>query len=132
MPGVSRPRWFVVKFLLVGVASSLIAGGLSLMIAWWANPVDIFQPEPIRSVELRHLGRRSVGYALFAFALGVTLGLVFRKTLPAMAVTLAGFVAVRFVVTYWVRAHFEAPIHGNEALNSGSGNTKPCDPSQSC
>ena len=33
------------------------------------------------------------GYALFAFALGATTGLLFRRTLPAMAVTLAGFVA---------------------------------------
>lgn len=36
-----RSRWVVVKFGLVGLASSLLAGGLSLMGAWWADPISI-------------------------------------------------------------------------------------------
>jgi hypothetical protein len=52
-----------------------------------------------------------VGYAAFAFVLGVTAGLVLRRTLPAMATTLAGFTAVRMAIQYGVRPHLLAPMH---------------------
>ena len=39
--GVTRARWLMVKLALVGLASSVLAGGLSLMVAWWANPINI-------------------------------------------------------------------------------------------
>jgi hypothetical protein len=42
-------------------------------------------------------------YALFAFVLGATAGVLFRRTFPAMAVTLAGFIAARLLVTYELR-----------------------------
>ena len=39
--GVTRARWLTVKLALVGLGSSVLAGGLSLMVAWWANPINI-------------------------------------------------------------------------------------------
>lgn len=118
---VSRLRWLGVKFILVGVASSLLAGCLSLIVAWWANPVDIFNQNRFTPSNFGMLGIVPFGYGLFAFALGATAGLVFRRTLPAMASTLAGFIAVRIVVSSWVRAHFESPLQRTAAVGSGSG-----------
>ena len=51
-----------------------------------------------------------LGYAAFAFALGVCAGLVLRRTVPAMAATLAVFVGVRLAVTNWVRPYLLAPL----------------------
>src|SRR5262249_22091785 len=45
-------------------------------------------------------------YALFAVALGTAAGASIRKTLPAMAVTLAGFAAVRGVVEIFLRVRY--------------------------
>ena len=39
-----------------------------------------------------------LGYAAFAFALGVTVGMLIRRTVPAMAITLAVFVAVQIAM----------------------------------
>jgi len=50
-------------------------------------------------------------YAAFAFALGLTAGVLVRRTLPAMAVTVAAFAAVRLAITYWVRPHLITPVH---------------------
>jgi hypothetical protein len=50
-----------------------------------------------------------IGYALFAFALGVTAGLVTRRMLPAMALTLAGLLTIRIMVTAWIRPLVVAP-----------------------
>ena len=44
-----------------------------------------------------------IGYAAFAFALGVTAGALIRRTVPAMAVTLAIFAALQVAMPLWVR-----------------------------
>ena len=59
------------------------------------------------------------GYALFAFALAATTGLLFRRTLPAMATTIVAYVGARLAATYWVRPHFEAPLRLALSLNKG-------------
>jgi hypothetical protein len=118
---VSRTRWLVVKFALVGAAASVIAGGLSLMAAWWANPIDIANADRFSPNNFGMLGIVPFGYALFAFALGASAGLLLRRTLPAMATTLAGYVGARYVVTYLVRPHFEAPLRLTQSLTESQG-----------
>ena len=46
-------------------------------------------------------GAAPVAYALYAFALGVMAGAVARKTLPAMGITLAGYLAIRIPLADW-------------------------------
>ncbi|MGH9092437.1 MAG: ABC transporter permease, partial [Acidimicrobiales bacterium] len=108
--GVTRARWLTVKLALVGLVSSVLAGGLGLMVAWWANPINVVSQNRFSPSLFGIFGIVPFGYALFAFALGVTTGLLFRRTLPAMATTLAAFVGVRFAVTFWIRPHFESPL----------------------
>ena len=50
-----------------------------------------------------------VGYAVFALLLGTLVGLVLRRSLPAMAVTLAIYVFVQIAVPLWVRPHLVPP-----------------------
>jgi hypothetical protein len=50
-----------------------------------------------------------VGYAIFAMALGICAGTLLRRALPALAVTLAGFAALR-VLTTWLRPHYMTPV----------------------
>jgi ABC-2 family transporter len=114
---VSRTRWLLVKLGLVGLASFLVAGLLSLMVNWWSSPLDSASPDRFGAGNFAVHGFVAGGYALFAFALGVTAGLILRRTLPAMAVTLAGFIAARFVVTDWVRAHYMSPVTLTQKLS---------------
>jgi hypothetical protein len=50
-------------------------------------------------------GIAPVGYALFAFVLGVAVGIVLRRTVVAMAVTLVAFAAVMVAVPFLVRPY---------------------------
>ena len=52
-----------------------------------------------------------IGYAFFAFAVGALAGAVLRRTLPAMAATLAVVVVTRIAVAQWVRPHLLSPVH---------------------
>jgi len=61
-----------------------------------------------------------VGYAALAFAVGVTAGVLLRRTVPAMAATLAAFAAVQVAWPIWIRQHLIAPVHTVVALNPAS------------
>jgi hypothetical protein len=57
------------------------------------------------------------GYAAFGFVLGVTVGALIRRTLPAMAVTLAVFVTVQLIMPNVVRPHLLPPVTATTAVN---------------
>jgi ABC-type transport system involved in multi-copper enzyme maturation permease subunit len=51
-----------------------------------------------------------LGYVAFAFALGLALSVLTRRTLVAMGASLATFLVTRFVVASFLRPHYEAPL----------------------
>ena len=106
---VTRSRWFLVKAAVVGAASVITAGLLSLMVTWWAAPYDRLVDSRYAVFDQRDIV--PIAYALFAFALGVTVGTIIRRTLPAMAVTVAAFTAIRIGFGAWIRPRIFAPLH---------------------
>jgi len=61
-----------------------------------------------------------IGYTLFAFALGAAAGALTRRTVPAMAITVGGFLAARITVQM-LRGHLFAPLRAVHALVSPAG-----------
>jgi hypothetical protein len=115
---VTRTRWLAVKLGVIGLASMAAAGLLSLMLTWWASPLDRARLNQFGTFDQRDIV--PIGYAAFAFALGVAAGARIRRTLPAMATTLVAFLAARLAMTYWIRPHLIAPAHQDFAINSAS------------
>jgi hypothetical protein len=99
-----------------------VSGLLSLMVTWWSSPIRTVHMDPLNPADFHSAGLVPVGYAAFAFALGVTAGLFIRRTLPAMAVTLAIFAAVIIVFPFWVRPHLVPPAQITVPLSSTSIN----------
>jgi hypothetical protein len=129
---ISRTRWLGVKLGLAALASMATAGLLSLMVTWWSGPLD--QLDQFNNYRLSPLtfGARDltpIGYTAFALALGVTIGLLVRRAVPAIAVTLAVFAAVQVAVPILVRPHLIPPVRTVSALStsnvSGWGNNWP-------
>lgn len=136
---VTRARWTITKLGLVGLAAMATAGLLSLIVGWWASPVDqALSYSTQQSLLIPRLsplmfaarGVAPLGYAAFAFALGVTLGVLLRQTLAAMAITLVLFAAVQVLMPAFVRPniippeHLTAPLHLSTAgitIQSGQG-----------
>lgn len=106
---VSRSRWLLTRLALSGLVVVLIAGLLSLTVTWWYRSIDLAGTNRYDVFDARDIA--PIGYAVFAFALGAFLGAVIRRTVPAMAATLAGFIAVRVAVIEWVRPHLLNPLH---------------------
>jgi ABC-2 family transporter protein len=107
---VSRTRWLATKLAIVGLASMAAAGLFSLMVTWSASLIDKVNMNWLQPSVFSERGVAPIGYAAFAFVLGVTAGVLIRRTVPAMAVTLAVFTAVQFAMRV-LRGHLIAPLH---------------------
>jgi hypothetical protein len=111
---VTRRRWLAVKLGVVGLASVAVCGLLSLMVTWWFSPIDAVKQQIFSDFDVR--GFTPLGYAVFAFTLGVTAGTLIRRTVPAMATTLVAFVTTRLAVVTWIRPHLLPAKHTVQAI----------------
>ncbi len=120
---VTRQRWLAVKLGLTGLASMAVAGLASLILTWWFSPIDRVQMNRLTPAVFGVRGITPIGYAAFGFALGVIAGVLIRRTIPAMAATIAAFTATRLAFAYWVTPHLIAPLRVVSALavRAGSG-----------
>jgi hypothetical protein len=120
---VTRTRWLAVKLGLVGLAAVTAAGLGTLAVNWWASPIDKTAAHDFPRMAPLLFDARGIvpiGYAGFAFALGVTVGMLVRRTVPAMAMTLAVFVAVQIAMPLLVRPHLIAPKHSTIEITGSS------------
>jgi len=112
---ITRTRWLAVKLALIGAAAMAVTEAFSLIQAWWAAPIgkavglgggsSIFSETRFGVFVFPTHGITPLGYAAFAFALGVTAGLLIRRPIPAMAITLAIFAAAQLITPLWIRPH---------------------------
>lgn len=117
---VSRRWWLTVKLGLIGLAAMAVGGVLSGMVGRWARPLDAIGQDRFDPTNFGYHGIVTIGYAVFAFALGATTGTLLRRTVPAMAVTLVGFVVARIAVMYWVRPYFATPLQATLPLSDAA------------
>jgi hypothetical protein len=127
---VTRTRWLAVKLAVGGLTAMAITEALSLMQTWWAAPISqaVTDGSGIGVAQSRFSqlnfpthGITPLGYAAFAFALGVTAGALIRRTIPAMAVTLAIFTALQVATPLWIRPNLAPPDHTVIPVSQASG-----------
>jgi len=116
--GITRLRWTLVKFGLIGAGVAVLAVGYSALLTWWVGPIARVTEGRLGAVFFDEQALVPVAYTLFALALGVFAGTVWRKTLAAMAVTLVGFLGLRLIVLFLVRPRFFEPLTRKFALTS--------------
>ena len=115
---VTRDRWLAVKLTVLGAASMAFAGVLSLIVTWSSHRMDGAVATRLSPVLFGARGVAPIGYAAFAFVLGVAAGILLRRTVPAMAVTLAGYAGAVGAMTLWVRGHLIPPLHRTMPLSA--------------
>src|ERR1700733_9714998 len=98
---ITRSRWLAIKVAMIGLASVVATGLLTVMLTAWSSPSTNLGR--FGTAMFAERGVAPLGYAAFAFAAGVTSGVLIRRTLPAMATTLVAFLAARIIVQNWLR-----------------------------
>jgi ABC-type transport system involved in multi-copper enzyme maturation permease subunit len=123
---VTRTRWLAVKLTVIGLVSAAVTGLFSLLLTWSLSRYDEVIGERFAALSFGSRNIVPIGYALFAFVLGTVVGMVVRRTLPAMAITLIVFAALQLLIPTVVRQNLMPPITETVAvdtavLNSGVG-----------
>jgi hypothetical protein len=116
---ITRSRWLATKLGVTGVGAAVVGlGGLAL--TWWCAPIDdavahgYSDPGSLSVPRLwpQLFGSRGVvplGMTVLALVIGVTVGLLIRRAVAAMAVTLVAVVAVQLLLPTLVQPHLLAP-----------------------
>jgi hypothetical protein len=105
---VTRRRWIATRLCMVTVVAVTLTVLLSVAVTWWQSPVDRLNQALFDRFDQRDLV--PAAYAAFAVTLGTLVGALVRRTLAAMAATLAGFAVVRYVDQQFVRPNLIAPM----------------------
>ena len=117
---VTRTRWLAVKLGVVTLAGVALTGALSILLTWAASPYDKlvggrFDPLifPTRNIA-------PLGYAIFAVVAGITIGLLTRRTVAAMAITLAAFATLQILLPATIRPHLQPAVTETVAFDTTS------------
>ncbi|SHN13081.1 ABC transporter permease subunit [Cryptosporangium aurantiacum] len=115
---ITRVRWLAVKLTLLALASMAVTGLYSLLLTWSASRYDQLIGERFGALTFASRNIVPVGYAVFAFVLGTVVGLLVRRTLPAMALTLVLFAVIQVVMPTALRQHLMTPVTSTVKLDA--------------
>jgi hypothetical protein len=113
--GFGRWRWALAKLVLLGVAITAAAGAFSLLFSWYYQPfftqtlsgnVQI----PLGSTVFDLRGVAFAAWTLAAFAIGALAGMLIRRVVPALAVTLAVYAGLAVAAGGYLRQHYLTPL----------------------
>jgi hypothetical protein len=107
---VTRTRWLTAEAGWLLLAAAACGGVLAALTTWWSGPTNAITAGAFDPGQFDTQGIVPIGYAVFAMALGIAAGTVARRTLPAIAVTLGGFIALRLVISDLLRPHYIAAV----------------------
>jgi hypothetical protein len=106
---ITRGRWLLGKLGLPVAAAVLAAGTLILLFTWWRAP-NVHINGHLDTGNYDTTGTVVIGYTLFALALALALGAIWRRAAASLTVAFIGYFAVRILVDYALRDHLVAPL----------------------
>jgi len=121
--GAGRTRWAVSTLVLPAVLLTTVTGAFTVLFYWYFRPfLAIGQVSEMLPLAFALLGVAFAAWTLFAFALAAFTGTLFRRTVPAMAVTLVVYIALAIGAATVIRPHYMTPVTErgwNESPSSG-------------
>jgi hypothetical protein len=101
-----HPDALAVKAGWLLLAAAACGGAIAALTTWWSGPNNAQWAGAFDPGQFDTQGIVPIGYAVFAMALGIAAGTIARRTLPAIAVALGGFIALCLVISNFVRQHY--------------------------
>jgi hypothetical protein len=121
--GAGRTRWALSTLVLPALLLTAVTGAFTALFSWYFRPflaggqVSEFLP-----LAFALLGVAFAAWTLFAYALAAFTGTLFRRTIPAMAVTLIVYIVLAIAAATAIRPHYATPVATKGwSLGAGSG-----------
>ncbi|MDT4912530.1 MAG: hypothetical protein QOC66_1658 [Pseudonocardiales bacterium] len=118
--GTDRTRWIVAKLLMVGGTLLVVASAFTLVFAWWFDPWIPLVGRMASGQAYEVEGTVFVARTLFGFALGAFLGVIIKRTVPAIAATLGVWFAVVFLSVVYLRPMIQEPLVAAEGMGTST------------
>ena len=106
---VTRGSWTLMRIGLPLVFGLGITGLIAGVTSWWMQPANQVQG-PLRPGSFDVQGLLPPAYMLLAFAITVAGGVIWRRTVPAVALGIVVAAGIHLAVQSWLRPNFIAPI----------------------
>jgi len=109
--GAGRTRWSVSTLVLPAVLLTAVTGAFTALFYWYFRPfLADGQVSDMLPLAFALLGVAFAAWTLFAFAVTAFTGTLFRRTVPAMAVTLVVYIALAIGTATVIRQHYLTPV----------------------
>ena len=123
--GVTRRRWALTNLGWALLVAAAWGGALAALFTWWRGPNNALH-SPVTFIYFDVQGVAPIAYTMFAMALGIAAGALFRRVVPAITTTLVVFVAVRIATALYFRPLFAvtknvSPLAGPPPLSYSLG-----------
>jgi len=105
---IRRSRWLAGKLSFAVVGTLLACGVLIVLVTWWRTPFVHLEGRMDNSTYDAE-GTVALGYGLFALAVALAVGAVWRRTAVALVVSFVGYFVARLFVDGWLRRTFLTP-----------------------
>jgi hypothetical protein len=117
--GVTRRRWALTNIAWALIAAAVWGGALAALFTWWRGP-DNALDGPVKFIYFDVQGVAPIAYAVFAMALGIAAGALFRRVVPAIATTIVVFIAARIATALYFRPLFAVSKYVPPRANGGT------------
>jgi hypothetical protein len=118
--GAGRTRWAVSTLALPALLLVTATGAFTAIFYWYLRPfIEDQQVSEMLPLAFPLLGVAFAAWTLLAYSLSAFLGTVFRRTLPAIAVTLVVYIALAIGTATAIRPHYAAPVT-EQGWNNGA------------
>jgi ABC-type transport system involved in multi-copper enzyme maturation permease subunit len=116
---VSRGHWLATKLGIFLLGATAVAAVLTQLMTWWFAPIERVQEDfgRLNPDVFDFRGIVPIAYTVFAFALGAAAGAIFKRTVPAMVVTLVAYLPIKIGVQV-LRGHYLAPLNVTYAFGT--------------
>ncbi len=109
--GAGRTRWALSTLVLPAVVLVAATGAFTAIFYWYFWPfLADNQVSEMLPLAFALLGVAFTAWTLLAYSLAAFLGTLFRRTLPAMAVTLVGYIVLAMATALAIRPHYATPV----------------------
>lgn len=116
--GIGRERWTIAKLVSIAVTVTATAGAFSQLFTWFFTPF-LSQQGTLTPLSAGVFDRSGIAFAswtLLAFTIGALAGMFFRRTVPAMAVTLGAYIGIRLLTWLALRNNYGVSTYWPEQL----------------
>ncbi len=119
--GFGRWRWALAKLVLLAVVVAAAAAAFSVLYSWFSQPFFAAGYTIAFATRVFDLGEVAfAAWTLAAFAIGVLAGMLIRRTVPAIAATLAVYAGLAAATALYLRQHYMTPLHTSNLNLPGS------------